>query len=481
MNSNLLAGLAVGSIAALAIILGAMVAFPPPPGTLIEQEATDIVTPPAEAPETSPGPLGVQEGPDLLVPEPETSIAPLPDEDPVAGAEPALPDPDIAEPDLTDEVALPDPSLPDDPDPAPEPEAPAPDTVDRAPAAAADAPFPGAALSVELAPAMPSPDAPSARPALRDEEMPRLRADGSTELPRIAPPAPLPGVTPEHARPDDPLDERAARVPESDAMAPPPSLQISRLPSITAPRDLLPDGDVAPAPQDATRPALERNAMFTGAPEGFARMAVVLLDPGLPTPMRRELAAMDVPVTFAINPRDPSASEAAALYRAAGKEVVILATGLSDAASASDLDSSFALYFDVVPRAIGVIELPERGFSRNASLLRSVIPFLAADGHALLTFREGLSQAGQAAQAAGVAHAEVFRVLDSDNESPFVIRRYLDRAVFQAAQIGQVIVFGDASNDATLEAIDMWLEEGRVDQVALVPVSGILLEGRAAP
>jgi polysaccharide deacetylase 2 family uncharacterized protein YibQ len=74
-----------------------------------------------------------------------------------------------------------------------------------------------------------------------------------------------------------------------------------------------------------------------------------------------------------------------------------------------------------------------------------------------------------------VPHAEVFRVLDDEDQSPFTIRRYLDRAVFQASQIGEVIVFGDATNDATMEALEMWRSAGRADQVAVVPVSAILL------
>ena len=76
---------------------------------------------------------------------------------------------------------------------------------------------------------------------------------------------------------------------------------------------------------------------------------------------------------------------------------------------------------------------------------------------------------------AGVAHAEIFRVLDDGEHSPFTIRRFLDRAVFQASQMGYVIVFGDAANETTLEAIAMWREDGRVGQVTLTPVSAILL------
>jgi polysaccharide deacetylase 2 family uncharacterized protein YibQ len=238
------------------------------------------------------------------------------------------------------------------------------------------------------------------------------------------------------------------------------------------PDDVIPPDAEGPVRQP---PALERNSSFAGVTSAAPPMSIILNDPGLPTPMRRSLAALDMAVTIALNPMDTSAPQAAEIYRAAGKEVVILATGVPRGARATDLDVTFSAYFEQIPQAVAVLDLPRDGFARNTALLSDVLPLLARDGHGLLSFAGGLSRAGTAADAAGVAHATVFRVLDDEGQSPFTIRRYLDRAVFQASQIGQVIVFGDATNDATMEALEMWREDGRIDQVALVPVSGILL------
>ena len=156
--------------------------------------------------------------------------------------------------------------------------------------------------------------------------------------------------------------------------------------------------------------------------------------------------------------------------------MLILATAIPAGATASDLDVTFSAYFSALPTAVGVIDLPQSGFARNAGLLSDVLPLLAEDGHGLVTFSGGLAQAARAADAAGIAHAEVFRVLDSGNDSAFTMRRFLDRAVFQASQMGQVVVFGDGSNDVLMEAIAMWREGSRLDQVELVPISGILLQ-----
>ena len=245
----------------------------------------------------------------------------------------------------------------------------------------------------------------------------------------------------------------------------------------------LPGQSSATAPPDAAdivaetppRTALDRNSNFDGTLTGAPLMAVVLNDPGLPTPLRRSLAALELPVTIALNPMDPSAAQAADIYRDAGKDVLILANGLPNGATATDLDVTFGAWFDALPQAIGVLDLPRGGFARNSNLTEDVLPLIARDGHGLVSFAGGLSRVDSAADRAGVPHAEVFRVLDDEDQSPFTIRRYLDRAVFQASQIGEVIVFGDATNNATMEALEMWRTDGRVDQVSVVPVSAILL------
>ena len=61
----------------------------------------------------------------------------------------------------------------------------------------------------------------------------------------------------------------------------------------------------------------------------------------------------------------------------------------------------------------------------------------------------------------------------ADGESPAVMRRYLDRAAFKAAQDGRVIVAAKASAD-TMAALLEWTVEGRAGTVALAPASALL-------
>jgi len=307
------------------------------------------------------------------------------------------------------------------------------------------------------------------------------------DLPQAAtPPDDSDSQTAQDAPPEDGTADGDAPADGGVAM---PGTRISGMPGLPfSPRDAVPAlaGSAADTGADATDPAedavatgaLERNAIAVGgagAPEG-ALMAIVLNDPGLPMPLRRELAARDMVFTVALNPMDPSATEAAELYHQSGKEVLILANGIPAGATASDIDVTFGAYFDNVPLAAGVIDLPRNGFVRNSRLLSEVMDVIVRDGYGLVTFAGGLGQAARSADAMGVPHAEVFRILDAEDESAITIRRFLDRAVFQASQVGHVIVFGEASNDATLDALDLWQSEGRVDQISLVPVSSVLLD-----
>ena len=61
-----------------------------------------------------------------------------------------------------------------------------------------------------------------------------------------------------------------------------------------------------------------------------------------------------------------------------------------------------------------------------------------------------------------------FRDLDGDGEAAPVIRRYLDRAAFKAAQEGRVTVVG-RTRPETVAALLEWTVEGRAATVALAP------------
>lgn len=69
--------------------------------------------------------------------------------------------------------------------------------------------------------------------------------------------------------------------------------------------------------------------------------------------------------------------------------------------------------------------------------------------------------------------ATVFRDFDSADQTPTVIRRFLDQAAFRAGQEGGVIMMGRLRAD-TISALILWGLQDRASRVDLAPVSVLL-------
>ena len=67
----------------------------------------------------------------------------------------------------------------------------------------------------------------------------------------------------------------------------------------------------------------------------------------------------------------------------------------------------------------------------------------------------------------------MFRDFDSADQTPTVIRRFLDQAAFRADQEGGVIMLGRVRPD-TISALLLWGLQDRAERVALAPVSALL-------
>ncbi|WP_190305688.1 divergent polysaccharide deacetylase family protein [Roseicitreum antarcticum] len=225
---------------------------------------------------------------------------------------------------------------------------------------------------------------------------------------------------------------------------------------------------------DLSLPAYLRYAIPFENPDQLPLMAIVLLDDGLPAAIRDLIADLPFPLTMAVDPTLPDADAIAQAYRDGGKEVVALATAIPARATAADIDVTLGSHLGALTQATAVMDLPRAGFQGNRNLSQLIVPVLAQDGHGLITFDRGLNAAAQVAQSAGLAQVRVFRDLDDESPNPFVLRRYLDRAVFEAARDGRVVVMGRAAHAPTLEAIISWRMEGRASDVALAPVSATL-------
>ena len=90
-----------------------------------------------------------------------------------------------------------------------------------------------------------------------------------------------------------------------------------------------------------------------------------------------------------------------------------------------------------------------------------------------MTLEKGLNALEQVARRDAVPTATVFRKLAAAGETVPVMRRYLDRAAFRAAQEGSVVVMGTTKPD-TIAAILQWNVEGRAASVALAPISAVM-------
>lgn len=220
-------------------------------------------------------------------------------------------------------------------------------------------------------------------------------------------------------------------------------------------------------------PPLQRFARSFENPSAKPLFAILLLDPGGPEVRRAELAALPLPLSFVVDPMQPGAAEAAAIYRAAGQEVVMLATAIPRGAKAADLEQSFAAVAQILPEAVGLIDTADATFQDNRGLSAEVVTHLDSQGLGLVTFDRGLNAADQVARREGLPSAIVFRSLDDEGEDSPLIRRYLDRAAFKAAQEGRVVVIGSA-REATITALMEWAVEGRSASVALAPISAVM-------
>ena len=371
--------------------------------------------------------------------EPEGDAAPQ-TTDTAAAAQPKAAQPEIAQPETAQ----------------PETAQPAPETSDAAVAAAEPAPEMEAPAPTEVVPA-PAENAPA------------------EEAPADITPAPGAAQTPAADSAEEPATQRMPSTGLAEKTV--DGVITGRLPSIAAAPAGLADAGAVPAalPTDLPTdlPPVQRYAQPFENPQAKPLFAVLLVDPGTPGLDRAELAALPFPVTFVLDPMAEGADAAAAIYRAAGQEVVMAASAIPPGAKASDLEQSFAGIEGRLPEAVALIETPEPRFQDDRALASDVVTLLADQGRGLVTYDRGLNAADQVARRENLPAATIFRSLDDEGEDSPLIRRYLDRAAFKAAQEGRVAVIGTA-RPQTIAALLEWSVEGRASSVALAPITALM-------
>lgn len=224
-----------------------------------------------------------------------------------------------------------------------------------------------------------------------------------------------------------------------------------------------------------TRPPLERFATEFDNPEGKPLMSIVLIDDGDSAVGLEALSGFPYPLSFALDPGWPGAAEAARRYREAGFETLAMAY-LPPGASPADTEVAMQAQMTAVPNAVAVFEAPDANLQSNRDASEQLASILAASGHGLVMYPQGLNTAQKLIAKEGVPSATLFRDFDASGQDATVIRRFLDQAAFKASRDeGGVIMVGRLRPD-TISALLLWGLQDRASSVALAPVSAILRE-----
>ena len=185
------------------------------------------------------------------------------------------------------------------------------------------------------------------------------------------------------------------------------------------------------------------------------------------------LRSFPYPISFAVDVTLPDAAERMEIYRAEGFEVLAM-VDLPEGAEPSDAETTLAVAFQRMPQVVGVLEGQGAGLQPSRDVADQVTEILAQGGYGLVSQDKGLNTMPKLAVKEGVPAAPIFRDFDSKDQTPTVIRRFLDQAAFKAGIEGSVIMLGRMRPE-TISALLVWGLQDRAGQVALAPISAVLL------
>jgi polysaccharide deacetylase 2 family uncharacterized protein YibQ len=206
-------------------------------------------------------------------------------------------------------------------------------------------------------------------------------------------------------------------------------------------------------------------------------IAVVLLDNTMIVDAPAVLSGLPFVPTVVLNASSPDVTARMRAYRDAGIEVLLQAD-LPAGAQPSDVETTYIAAFDLVPEAIAVFSDGTGPEAVDRAVADQTLQLIAGEGRGFVTVPRGLGGALRNAATDGVPVANIARELDGAGESRDAIERSLQQAALRARQSGNVVLLGRTTPD-TLAAIRNWAESSDPSQIALAPVSAILLEQMA--
>ena len=247
----------------------------------------------------------------------------------------------------------------------------------------------------------------------------------------------------------------------------------SRLPSIGAEQDAARNATPSVRADTSGLPPLQRFAAQVDSDPNLPKMSIVMIDDGTGPLGPDTLEGFPFPVTFAIDPAQPGATDRMAAYRALGYEVAAL-VALPAAAQPTDVEQILGGAVAAVPEAVALIEAPGGGLQADRGVTEQAASFAADSGHGLVFLPNGLNTAQAIAQREAVPALSILRDFDGEGQDARTKRRFLDGAAFRARQDGAVVMLGRLTPD-TLSALVLWGLQDRASSVSMVPVSTLLL------
>lgn len=322
-------------------------------------------------------------------------------------------------------------------------------------------PDPAPAVPTETA-VEPAPEATPSQDSTASERPPVRRLipsapDADTAAVATAPAAPRPAI-------GTPAASLTDRNPGNSA----------RLPSIGGAEEAATPPDTSAQAVDASLSPLKRFAAAVDSDPSLPKMSIVMIDDGTGPLGPDTLDGFPFPVTFAIDPAQPGASDRMSAYRALGYEVAALVS-VPTAALPSDVEQILGGAIAAVPEAVALIEAPGGGLQAARNVTEQAASFAADSGHGLIFLPNGLNTAQAIAQRETVPALSILRDFDGEGQDARTKRRFLDGAAFRARQDGAVVMLGRLTPD-TLSALVLWSLQDRASSVSMVPVSTLLLE-----
>jgi hypothetical protein len=219
--------------------------------------------------------------------------------------------------------------------------------------------------------------------------------------------------------------------------------------------------------------ALVRYAAAFENADNLPVMSMVFIDDGTINDPHLALNSLGFPVTVVLDASGPNVADKMNAYRAAGIEVGVRASLPANAAP-SDVAVALEATFAALPEAVLLFDGGVGGLQNDRAAISQAMSNLAQSGRGYLSVFSGLNVSVREADKLNVPAGVIYRDLDGEGQDAAEIRRLMDQAAFRARQDGGVVLMARLHPD-TNAALQLWGAESGRKQVALAPVSAILM------